>query len=58
MSPYLFKSNFFKSRNDHKLSSTKPDTLFWSYLGSHLELSPEDFDLKGFVPTNINKSPF
>ena len=31
---FILKSNLFKSRNDHKVSSKKIDSLIWHCLGS------------------------
>ena len=40
------KLNFFKSENDHNLSSIKLDAFIWSCLGSQLDLSLLSLDSK------------
>ena len=46
VSHYLFKNQIFLKSNDHKLSSSKQDTIIWSSLGNKVDLSLVSFDLK------------
>ena len=43
---FVWKSNIFKSQNDHKFSSNKLETKLWSWLETELDLSLVSFDLK------------
>ena len=40
---FIWKSNTFKSQNDHRLSSNQQDTKEWSKSGTQLEISLVSF---------------